>query len=100
MNQLESERPISRTPIPPLRGRAGRLPTRHLGKDGSTEAWRRGTGSGEAADDDDEERAVTAVVGPTVRTARQMPVEGRSLFRRKLAVQIFPQSPCDLGTLH
>jgi hypothetical protein len=29
-----------------------------------------------------------------------MPPHGRGLFRGKLAIQIFPQSPGDLGTLH
>jgi hypothetical protein len=29
-----------------------------------------------------------------------MPAHGRGLFRGKLAIQIFPQSPGDLGTLH
>lgn len=43
---------------------------------------------------------VTAVVGLTIRAAGQMPANGGGLFRGKLAIQIFPQSPGDLGTLH
>jgi hypothetical protein len=71
-----------------------------LGQDGGTEITRSGTGSGKAADDHNEERPVTAVVRLTVRTTGKMPADIRGLFRGKLAIQIFPQSPGDLGTLH
>jgi len=43
---------------------------------------------------------VTAVVGLTVRAAGEVPANIGGLFRGKLAIQIFPQSPGDLGTLH
>jgi hypothetical protein len=61
---------------------------------------RSGTGSGETAHNHYEERMVTAVVGLTMRAAGEMPANGGGLFRGKLAIQIFPQSPGDLGTLH
>jgi hypothetical protein len=61
--------------------------------------WRR-TRSGETADNHDEEGPVTAVVGLTMGAAGEMPAHVRGLFRGKLAIQIFPQSPGDLGTLH
>jgi hypothetical protein len=32
--------------------------------------------------------------------AGEVPIDGRGLFRRKLAIQIFPQSLRDVGTLH
>jgi hypothetical protein len=59
-----------------------------------------GTGPSETADDHDEEGVVAAVVRLTVATPGQVPADGRGLFRRKLAIQIFPQSRRDLGTLH
>ena len=40
------------------------------------------------------------VVRPAVAAAGEVPIDGRGLFRRKLAVQIFPQSLRDVGTLH
>jgi hypothetical protein len=40
------------------------------------------------------------VVGPTIGAAGEMPANGGGLFRDQLAIQIFPQSPGDLGTLH
>jgi hypothetical protein len=43
---------------------------------------------------------VTAVVRPTMGAAGDMPAHGGGLFRDQLAIQIFPQSPGDLGTLH
>jgi hypothetical protein len=83
------------------RGRWGkRLSTREPGQDGGAEAVRRATGAGETADDHNEERPVTAVVGLAIGAAGEMPAHGRGLFRGKLAIQIFPQSPGDLGTLH
>ena len=35
-----------------------------------------------------------------MRAPGKMPVDGRGLFRRKLAIQIFPQSLRDFETLH
>ena len=54
----------------------------------------------EASNDQDEERAIAAVVGPAMGAAGKVPVDGRGLFRRKLAIQIFPQSLRDFDTLH
>jgi hypothetical protein len=73
---------------------------REPGHDGGAKAVRGGTGTGETADYHNEERPVTAVVGLAMGTAGEMPAHGGGLFRGKLAIQIFPQSPGDLGTLH
>jgi len=43
---------------------------------------------------------VTVVVRSAVAAAGEVPIDGRGLFRRKLAIQIFPQSLRDVGTLH
>ena len=58
------------------------------------------TGTSEAANQQDEERAVTAIMWAAMRTAGKMPADGRGLFRRKLSIQIFPQSLDDFGTFH
>jgi hypothetical protein len=76
------------------------LPAREPREDGGPEAAGSGAWAGEASDDQNEESAIAAVVGPAVRAPGQMPVDGRGLFRHKLAIQIFPQSLRDLETLH
>ena len=70
------------------------------GLDGGPKAVGSGTRSSEASNEHNEEGSITAVVGLTVRAPGQVPADGRGLFRRKLAVKIFPQSPGDLGTFH
>jgi hypothetical protein len=81
-------------------GREMRLSAREPGQNGGAQATRSGTGPGETADHHDEEGMVTAVMGPTIRAAGEMPANGGGLFRDQLAIQIFPQSPGDLGALH
>lgn len=76
------------------------LPSREPGEDRGPEAAGGGTWAGETSHDHDEEGAIAAVVGPAMRASVQMPVDGRGLFRRKLAIQIFPQSLRDFETLH
>jgi hypothetical protein len=71
-----------------------------LGQDGGSEITGSATGAGETADHHNEERPITAVVGLAMPAAGEMPADIRGLFRGKLAIQIFPQSPGDLGTLH
>jgi hypothetical protein len=39
-------------------------------------------------------------MGLALGAAGKMPADVRGLFRGKLAIQIFPQPPGDLGTLH
>jgi hypothetical protein len=80
--------------------RAAALSAREPREDGGPEVARGWAWTGETSHDEDEEGAIAAVVGAAVRAAGKMPVDGRGLFRRKLAVQIFPQSLRDLGTLH
>jgi hypothetical protein len=83
-----------------LASHEGQLPAQKPRDDrGAERGWSK-AGPGETADNHDEERLVTAVVGLTMAAAREMPAEVRGLFRGKLAIQIFPQSPGDLGTLH
>ena len=76
------------------------LPAREPREDGGPEAAGGWAGTGETSHDEDEEGAIAAVVGAAVRAAGKMPVDGRGLFRRKLAIQIFPQSLYDFETLH
>ena len=76
------------------------LPTGEPREDGAPEAARGWAWTGETSHDEDEEGAIAAVVGATVRAAGKMPVDGRGLFRRQLAIQIFPQSLYDFETLH
>ena len=40
------------------------------------------------------------VVRPAVAAAGEVPIDGRGLFRRKLVIQIFPESEQDLLTVH
>lgn len=77
-----------------------RLPPREPGEDRGPEVAGGGAWAGETSHDHDEEGAIKAVVGPAMRTSGQMPVDGRGLFRHKLAIQIFPQSLRDFETLH
>lgn len=77
-----------------------RLSGREPGQDRGAEATRSGTGPGQTANYHNEECTVTMVVGPTIGAAGEMPANGGGLFRDQLAIQIFPQSPGDLGTLH
>ena len=76
------------------------LPVRKPREDGGPEAAGGWAGTGETSDHQHEEGAIEAVLRATVRTPGQMPVDGRGLFRHKLAIQIFPQSLRDLETLH
>ena len=76
------------------------LPAREPGEHRRPQPRGDGTRVVEASDDQHEEGAVAAAAGPAVGTAGQMMIDGRGLFRRKLAIQIFPQSFDDLGTLH
>lgn len=78
----------------------GVLPAREPREDGGPEAAGGWAWTGETSDHQDEEGAIEAVVRATVRAPGQMPVDGRGLFRHKLAIQIFPQSLRDFETLH
>ena len=80
--------------------RAAALSAREPREDGGPEAAGGWAGTGETSDHQDEEGAIEAVLRATVRAPGQMPVDGRGLFRHKLAIQIFPQSLYDFETLH
>ena len=69
-------------------------------QDGGAETSRSHTGSGEAANDYNEKRLVTAEMGLTMRATGEMTAHVGGLFRGKLAIQILPQSPGNHGTLH
>jgi hypothetical protein len=69
-------------------------------QDGGAETGRSKAGPGEAADYYHEKCPVTAVMGLTMRATGEMTAHVGGLFRSKLAIQIFPQSPGNLGTLH
>ncbi len=77
---------------PDLGGEAG---ANGFGQPGGRRAWR-----GEGADDHQQERAVAAASRMTGRAVGQMVSNRRGLFRRKLVIQIFPQSIDDLSTFH
>jgi hypothetical protein len=59
-----------------------------------------GARGAEAADDQGEEGAVALVAGQAAGTPGQVLADGVGLFRRKLAVKIFPESIDDLWTFH
>jgi len=76
------------------------LPTVQPGKYRGPETDGGRTGSCETPHEHQEKSTITVVVRPAVAAAGEVPIDGRGLFRRKLAVQIFPQSLRDVGTLH
>src|SRR6476660_2765275 len=76
------------------------LPAQKAGEHGRPQSRGDGARVVEASNDQHEEGAVATTTRQTVGTACQMIIDGRGLFRRKLPVQIFPESFDDLGTLH
>jgi len=76
---------------------AGRGETR---EDGRAQPAGRGAWSSETADHEDQERTMVTAAGTAGRASGQVPIDGRGLFRRKLVIQIFPQSLEDLSTFH
>ena len=75
-----------------LRGEAG---ANRFGQSGGRRAWR-----GKSTGDHQQERAVAAASRRTGPAPGQMLSNRRGLFRRKLVIQIFPQSIDDLSTFH
>jgi hypothetical protein len=70
------------------------------GKDGGAQSGGSRRNDAEAANDQYQKCAIVVVVGTAPGTSGQMPFDGRGLFRRKLVIQIFPQSLDDLSTFH
>jgi hypothetical protein len=68
--------------------------------DGLAQPAGRGAGGRETANHEDQKRTIATAAGTAGRASGQVPTDGRGLFRRKLVVQIFPQSLDDLSTFH
>src|SRR4051794_22247305 len=70
------------------------------GANGHSQRGRRSAGAAEASDHEEEKRAVAMVMRTAEPAGGQVQIDGGGLFRRKLAIQIFPQPIDDFGTFH